>query len=87
MRRIVVLAVAMVFVTCAATAFAQQQVKERNLIKIIQKSIEQHPGTMKEKDKLRGDIAQVKTFQSMADYIKEHSAKARGQSIRTQSVK
>lgn len=87
MRKIVWLAVIAVFFACTATAYAQQQPKERNLIKIIQKSIEDHPKTMKDKDKLRGEIAQVKTFQSCANYIKVHSEKARGQSVRSQSVK
>ena len=78
MRKIIVLVVAACFVACAATVYAQEQAKERNLIKIIQKSVERQPTTMKNKDKLRGDIAKVTMFQSSANWINEGSARARG---------
>jgi len=78
MRKIMVWVVVVCFVACAATAYAQQQEKERNLIKIIQKSIEQQPTKMKDKDKLRGDIAKVTTFQSASNWIRDGSARARG---------
>jgi hypothetical protein len=77
MRKVIVLVVAACFVASAATVYAQQQKKERNLITIIQNSVKK-PLNFKEKDKLRGDIANVTMFQSASNWIKEGSARARG---------
>jgi CDP-diacylglycerol pyrophosphatase len=83
MKRIAALAVAVLFAAGAVPAFAQQasQEKEENLIKIVSDTIK--PGQVREKNKLRNPLPKVTVFQNAADGIKEGSAKAKQQTLRT----
>ncbi len=85
MKRIMVLVVAMLFVGNLIPIFAEQPKKEDSLFKIVKDTLK--PGPVKEKNKVRNPLPKVSVFQNMANGIKEGSAKARCESLRTEKAK
>ena len=85
MKRIMILAVVAFFVASLIPAFAEQPKKEDSLFKIVQDTLKPGPG--KEKNKVRNPLPKVSVFQNMANGIKKGSAKARGESLRTEKTK
>ncbi len=87
MKKIIVLLVTLFFVTGAIAAFAGQpsgcttKCEEKSIFQIVSDSM---AGKYKldEKDKIK-PIKEIKVFQSMSDGIKQGSAEAKGESLRT----
>ncbi|MDD5422350.1 MAG: hypothetical protein WC592_04110 [Candidatus Omnitrophota bacterium] len=85
MKRIAIMAMAVLFASSVTLAFAEQPQKEQNLFKIIQGTIKFPPA--KEKNRVKIPPIKVSMFQDMATRIEEGSAKARTQSLRTAKTK
>lgn len=83
MKRFMVFVVAVFLVSAAVPAFAQKQQKEteENLFKIIASSVK--PGQVRERNKIKNPLPKVTIFQTMADEIRQGSARARGESLRS----
>ncbi len=80
MKRVIGLIVAAFFIASIVPAFGEEPKQEDNLFKIVQGTIKS--GTVKEKNKVRNPLPKVGLFQSLADGIKEGSAKSRNESLR-----
>lgn len=82
MKRIAALLIAVLFAVSAVPAFAGQHTeKEKNLFCIIMDTLK--PGEVREKNKLKNPLPTVSGFQKAADGIKEGSAKAKQETLRT----
>jgi len=86
MKKIAILILAALFVASTVPAFAgEQPVKEKNLFVIIKDSFK--PWKVKPKNELRNPLPTVTVFQNAADGIKEGSAKAKQETLRTTTAK
>ncbi|MCX5679699.1 MAG: hypothetical protein NTZ95_03465 [Candidatus Omnitrophica bacterium] len=86
MKKIAVFILAALFVASTIPAFAgEQPKKERNLFVIIKNSIK--PWKVKPKNELKNPLPTVSGFQNVANGIKEGSAKAKNETLRTETAK
>lgn len=86
MKKIAVLILVTLFVLSTVPAFAGgEPKKEKNLFQIIMDSCK--PGEVKPKNQLRNPLPTVTIFQNAADGIKEGSAKAKNETLRTETAK
>ena len=86
MKKVAVLILAALFVASTIPAFAGEQVvKEKNLFTIIKDSFK--PWKVKPKNELRNPLPTVSGFQNVANGIKEGSAKAKSETLRTGTAK
>ena len=88
MKKLVVLMIAIAFVVSVMPALADQGASpapaksgEKSLFQLMGDSMT--PGTVKEKNKYR-KVEKIYLFQSLSDGIKQGSAKAKSESLRTQ---
>jgi hypothetical protein len=85
MKRAAAVMIAIIFAVSVVPAFAAQQEKEKNLFAIILDTLK--PGQVREKNKLHNPLPKVTTFQNAADGIREGSAKAKQETLRTRAAK
>ena len=86
MKKIAVLILVALFVASTIPAFAgEQPAKERNLFVIIKDSFK--PWKPKPKNEIRNPLPTVSGFQNVANGIKEGSAKAKNETLRTEAAK
>ena len=86
MKKIMVLILVVLFVASALPALAgAEQTKEKNLFAIIKDSFK--PWKVQPKNELKNPLPTVSGFQNVADGIKEGSAKAKGETLRTGTAK
>lgn len=86
MKKVVVLILAVLFVASTLPAFAAEQpAKEKNLFVIIKDSFK--PWKPQPKNEIKNPLPTVTVFQHMADGIKEGSAKAKNETLRTAPAK
>ena len=86
MKKIAVLILAALFVASTVPAFAgEQPQKERNLFVIIKDTFK--PWKVKPKNEIKNPLPKVSAFQNAANGIKEGSAKAKNETLRTETAK
>jgi hypothetical protein len=86
MKKVAVLILAALFVASTLPAFAvTEPAKEKNLCTIVKNSFK--PWKVKPKNEVKNPLPTVSGFQNVANGIKEGSAKAKKETLRTATAK